>query len=56
MCNHNPCEGRGWLSFVVRYGAADYAEEQEPCPCNPAIESLEEHSDKECARDVTLAP
>ena len=57
MCTHNSCEGSGWVTTYHRYGSEpmDIEPESEPCQCNPAVESREEHSDKECARDVTLA-
>ena len=57
MCTHNPCNGSGWLWYWVQDGPdeGDVHEEQEPCSCNPTYNPSEEHSDKECARDVTLA-
>lgn len=58
MCSCNSCDGSGWLRYWQRrIGNPDgYHEESEPCRCNPKAESVEEHEDRECVRDVTLAP
>ena len=58
MCTCNRCDGSGWLKYWFRRVSEPdgYHEEKEPCECNRAGESSDEHSDKECIRDVTLAP